>query len=264
MRLNTLVLGESGSRVVFLHGLFGQGRNWMTIGKAIAERHRVTLVDLPDHGRSPWSERVDYVDMAQEVAALLSPDDPATVVGHSMGGKVAMVLALLHPGLVSRLVVADISPVDYGDEHDVSGPAGSVLRYARVLLDLDLSRVTRREEADRLLAPAESSTTIRSFLLQNLHRDGDSWRWAANLATLLRDGRTLSGWPAEVVGTRTYDGPVLWLAGERSGYIREEFAPAMRGYFPRVRKIVMKDTGHWLHSERPEVFLGALRQFLGD
>ncbi|MFT4286604.1 alpha/beta fold hydrolase [Nocardioides sp.] len=269
MTLNTLALGESGSRVVFLHGLFGQGRNWSTIGRALADRHRVTLVDLPNHGRSPWTEQVDYVDMAEQVAGLLSADDPVTLVGHSMGGKVAMVLALRHPELVTRLVVADISPVDYGEEHDASGSPGGVLRYARVLLDLDLTGVTRREQADELLRPAESDATIRSFLLQNLHRDArpdgpSGWRWAANLAAVVRDGRALSGWPAVAVAGRTYDGPVLWLAGERSGYVREEFAPAMRRLFPHYRKVVLKGAGHWLHSERPEVFLAVLRRFLGD
>ena len=261
--LQTVTRGESGSWVVFLHGLFGQGRNWATIGKDIAERHRVLLVDLPNHGRSPWTDRVDHLEMARQVAAVLDGlDGPATVVGHSLGGKVAMLLALTRPDLVERLVVADMSPVDYGDEVTATG---GVLGYARILLDLDLSGVTRREEADRRLAEQVPSETIRSFLLQNLHRDGDGWRWAANLEAIVRDGRTLAGWPeAELADVAPYQGKVLWLAGEHSSYVQPAYEAAMRRWFPHYRKVTLKGAGHWLHSEKPDVFLQALRQFLGD
>ena len=258
--LHTLRLGESGSRVVFLHGLFGQGRNWMTIAKALSERHRVTLVDLPNHGRSAWTEHVDYVAMAAEVAALLEADGPATVVGHSMGAKVAMVLALTRPDLVERLVVADMSPVDYGDDPDQGETTGGVLGYARILLDLDLSRVERREDADRV-----PSTTIRAFLLQNLRRDGEGWRWAANLAAIVRDGAVLAGWPEDALAGRPpYAGKVLWLAGERSAYVQPAYDEAMRRWFPHYRKVTIKGAGHWLHSEKPDVFLATLQRFLGD
>lgn len=258
--LHTVERGEAGSRVVFLHGLFGQGRNWTTIGKEISDRHRVTLVDLPDHGRSPWTDRIDYLEMAQRVAEVL--DGPATVVGHSMGGKVAMVLALTRPDLVERLVVADMSPVDYGDE---AGTTGGVLGYARILLDLDLTGVRTRGDADQRLAERVPQRAIRSFLLQNLHRDGDGWRWAANLEQIVRDGATLADWPEEALADRApYGGPVLWLAGERSNYVSDEYVPAMRRWFPRYRKVVLKDAGHWLHSEQPEVFMQVLRRFLGD
>ena len=111
--LHIAELGESGTRVVFCHGLFGQGRNFTAIGKALADRHRVVLVDMPDHGRSPWSERFDYVAAADQVAELLSEDDPVALVGHSMGGKISMLVALRHPRLVERLVVVDVAPVPY-------------------------------------------------------------------------------------------------------------------------------------------------------
>jgi pimeloyl-ACP methyl ester carboxylesterase len=260
--LHVVERGERGSRVVFLHGLFGQGRNWTTIGKALADRHRVTLVDLPDHGRSPWTERIDYVDMAAQVGDVLEADGPATVVGHSMGGKVAMVLALTRPELVERLVVADMSPVDYGAAEDTTD---GVLGYARILLDLDLEEVDRREDADRLLAATVPSPTIRAFLLQNLRRDGDTWRWAANLEAVVRDGATLAGWPAEALAAcPPYAGKVLWLAGETSGYVRPEYDEAMRRWFPHYRKVTIKGAGHWLHSEKPDVFLAALQRFVGD
>lgn len=259
--LNLLHLGEAGSRVVFLHGLFGQGRNWMTIAKAIADAHRVTLVDLPDHGRSAWTEHIDYVDMAAQVAAVLEADGPATVVGHSMGGKVAMVLALTRPDLVEGLVVADMSPVDYSAEAEATG---GVLGYARILLDLDLTQVHRREDADRLLAEQVPNTTIRSFLLQNLRRDGESgWRWAANLEAVVRDGATLSGWPgAQLADRPPYPGRVLWMAGQNSGYVQPAYEDAMRRWFPHYRKVTIKGAGHWLHSEKPDVFIDVLRRYL--
>ena len=265
--LHLLRLGETGSRVVFLHGLFGQGRNWMTIAKALAQQHQVTLVDLPNHGRSPWIGHFDYFDMAAQVADVLEADGPATVIGHSMGGKVAMVLALTRPELVERLVVADMSPVDYTGEADAPD---SVLGYARILLDLDLAQVGRREDADRLLAERVPSATIRAFLLQNLRRDTgrdgeESWRWAANLEAVASDGKTLSRWPeTQLAGRAPYAGRVLWLAGETSAYVQPAYGEAMRRWFPHYRKVTIKGAGHWLHSEKPDVFIAALRRFLGD
>ncbi|WP_300681984.1 alpha/beta fold hydrolase [Nocardioides sp.] len=263
MHLHTTALGTSGSRVVFLHGLFGQGRNWHTLGKALAERHRVTLVDLPNHGRSEWTERIDYAEMADAVAALLEQGDPVTLVGHSMGGKVAMMVALRHPELVESLVVADMSPVRYGAEDEST--TGGVLSYAAMLRDLDLSHAPRREDVDALVATTVPSATVRGFLLQNLrHRDG-GWVWAANIDLLARDGAVLADWPeAELAGTPPYDGPVLWIAGGESSYVRPEYDDAMRRWFPRYRKVTMKGVGHWVHSERPELFRQILEQFLGD
>lgn len=256
--LHTAERGESGSRVVFLHGLFGQGRNWTTIAKDLAEDHRVLLVDLPHHGRSPWSDRFDYLEVVEQVAALLSADDPVALVGHSMGGKVAMLLALTRPELVERLVVADMSPVEYPTARDF-------LVYTSAIKGIDLDAVERREDADRLLEPQVPSPTIRAFLLQNLRREGDGWRWAMNVDVLDRDLAVVGGWPAErLAGVPPYDGPVLWLGGERSGYVDDEHADDMRRWFPRYRKVVIKGAGHWLHSERPDVFVSVLRQFLGD
>jgi len=259
--LHTRTLGSSGSRVVFLHGLFGQGRNWTQIAKQLADRYRVELIDLPHHGRSPWPERFDYAETAAMIVDALPDDEPVTLVGHSLGGKVAMVLALLHPARVERLAVADISPVDYGEGREFPG-------YIAAMRGLDLEQVVHRSDADRLLTPAVPNTTVRSFLLQNLRRDADAphgWSWQANLEVLGRDLPVISAWPErELAGAAPYDGPVLWLAGGRSDYVRPEFEPAMDRWFPRNRRVTIKDAGHWLHSERPDVFVEVLRRFLGD
>lgn len=251
--------------MVFLHGLFGQGKNWTGIAKQLAERHRVLLVDLPHHGRSPWPERFDFLEAAalvrETIAGAPGGDEPATVVGHSLGGKVAMVLALLHRERVERLCVADISPVAYPESREFPG-------YIEAMRTMDLGGVVRRSDADRLLAPAVPDDTVRSFLLQNLRRDPDApsgWGWQVNLDVLDRDLGTIGGWPEEqLAGMPPYDGPVLWLAGGRSNYVQPAYEPAMDRWFPRNRKVTLKDTGHWLHSERPEVFLEVLRRFLGD
>lgn len=256
--LHTTRLGESGSLVVFCHGLFGQGKNWTRIGKELAESHRVLLVDMPDHGRSVWTDEFDYLSAADQVAELLSADDPASVVGHSMGGKIAMLVALRHPELVERLCVVDVSPVTYGHGSEFAG-------YIQAMQAIDLASLERRSDADEQLAEAVPNATVRSFLLQNLRRHGDEWSWQANLDLLGRDLEALSEWPEDRLveaGTEPYPGPVLWMAGQRSGYVKDEYAEAMDRWFPRNRRVTIKDAGHWLHSEQPEVFSEVLRRFV--
>ncbi len=255
--LHTTTLGDHGSLIVFCHGLFGQGRNWTGIAKAFSAEHRTMLVDLPHHGRSPWSEDFDYADLADEVAGLLDPDDPVTLVGHSMGGKVAMVLALRAPELVERLCVVDVAPVDYGGSDEFEG-------YIEAMRDLDLAAIERRADADEALAKAVPNQTVRDFLLQNLRREDGGWRWQANLEVLGAELAEISGWPEESLADATpYDGPVLWVAGADSGYVRPEYAEAMERWFPRHRRVSVKGAGHWVHSQQPEVFVEVLRRFIG-
>ncbi|MGO4255271.1 alpha/beta fold hydrolase [Marmoricola sp. RAF53] len=260
--LNTASYGESGSRVVFLHGLFGQGRNWTQIAKTLADEHQVLLLDLPDHGRSAWTERFDFFEVADRIAAAVADQaagDPVALVGHSLGGKVAMVLALRHPDLVERLCVVDIAPVGYRKVGEFAG-------YIEAMSGLDLDRLDERADAEAGLAEAVPNPTVRSFLLQNLRREAGAdggWRWQANLAGLRRDLPVIGGWPEdELAGTAPYPGPVLWLAGQRSDYVSEEYAPAMDRWFPRNRRVTVKNAGHWVHSEQPDVFVEVLRRFL--
>lgn len=257
MTLHTTALGDHGSLIVLCHGLFGQGRNWSQIGKQLSPDHRVLLVDLPHHGRSSWADDFDYLAMADELAGLLSADDPVTLVGHSMGGKAAMILALRQPTLVARLVVVDISPVAYQHLREFS-------RYVEAMRGLDLGALTSRGDADVAMAQAVPDAAIRGFLLQNLRRDGDSWRWQLNLSVLGDSLADLGDWPEDrLVGLAPYEGPVLWVAGASSDYVRDEYAPAMARWFHHHRRVTVKDAGHWVHSEQPATFVEVLRRFVG-
>ena len=260
--LHTTELGTSGSRVVFCHGLFGQGRNFTAIAKQLSDRHRVSLVDMPDHGRSPWSDRFDYLAAADQVAELLSPDDPVALVGHSMGGKTAMLVALRHPELVERLVVVDVSPVAYDHASEFDG-------YIKAMQAIDLDSLEGRAQAEDALREAVPSPTVRGFLLQSLRRDGhaasgERWRWLLNLELLGRDLDEITGWPeAALAGTPPYQGPVLWVGGADSAYVHPDYVAAMDHWFPRNRRVTVKGAGHWVHSEQPEVFVEVLKRFLG-
>ncbi|WP_245160968.1 alpha/beta fold hydrolase [Blastococcus sp. CT_GayMR16] len=274
-RLAARTLGESGPRVVFVHGLFGQGKNWTTIAKGLADSHRVTLLDLPNHGHSPWTDRVDYLDMVELVATELEQfGEPVTLVGHSMGGKVAMQLALRRPELLRALVVVDIAPVEYpvkggrtDDEDEEASPFGA---YIDAMRAMDLDALTTRDDADQALKAAVPSRMVRGFLLQSLVRESPvsagqgaagSWRWRLNLELLDRDLGELRGFPQPPPGA-SFDGPVLWIAGANSTYVLPEDRPHMDALFPSTRLVRVKNAGHWVHSEQPETFLETLRRFL--
>ena len=252
-------LGDTGPRVLLMHGLFGQGKNWTSIARVLAEQARVIMMDLPNHGQSGWTESVTYSRVAVAIADVLAAadDDPLNVVGHSMGGKVAMAMALLQPRLVERLAVVDIAPVRYDR---ITGFAD----YVTGMRAIDLGRLQTRADADARLQPYVPDEVVRSFLLQNLRRDPTSdtgWRWQMNLSLLGARLGDLGDWPD--LHTPPYPGPVLWVAGARSDYITPEYGPAMRTLFPRTTAFTIKNAGHWVHSDQPEVFIAVLRRFLG-
>ena len=259
--LHATTLGESGSWVVFCHGLFGQGKNWTQVAKVVAERHRVLLLDMPQHGKSPWTADFDYLDAADQVAAAITAaagEEQVALVGHSMGGKIAMVLTLQHPQLVARLCVVDVAPVGYRSEHEFGG-------YIAAMRSLDLPALASRSDADAALAGAVPDRTVRGFLLQNLRRTEDGWSWQTNLDVLGRDLAALGDWPDEALaGVAPYQGRTLWIAGQRSPYVRDEYADEMDRWFPRNRKVTIKGAGHWVHSEQPAAFVGVMKAFLGD
>lgn len=264
-RLHHLRVGNGGVRITFCHGLFGQGRNWHQIAKALAgpkgDRACCQLLDLPDHGRSPWSTAFSMDAYADAVAFELRRWDqgqPGVLVGHSLGGKVAMLVALAHPDLVRRLAVVDIAP-----RHYRSNPW--FLEYMAAMKAIPLDSIRSRADADRALAPTVPEPSTRAFLLQNLRRHRDKWYWQVNFDGLAEFGTRRSspaGWPAAEVATfPPYTKPVLWLGGAQSDYIHTHDEPAMKALFPNVRRITVKGAGHWVHSDQPAVVTEALRRF---
>lgn len=253
MSLHTLHIGHGPISYVFLHGLLGQGKNWATIAKALSPASTL-LVDLPDHGRSPWSEDVSYEGMAEAVIDLLrglEQTTPVTLVGHSMGGKVAMLVALREPSLVTRLVVVDISPTVRTTDEFVG--------YVDAMLAMDLESITSRGDADAQLRDAAPDDTVRAFLLQSLQRTHTGWAWRPNLEGLRSGLPRIGGWPEP---SGTYDGPVLWFRGEQSSYVTEADLPAMRALFPKVRLVTIKNAGHWVHADQPAVLADSLAHWV--
>jgi len=255
MKLHYREFGEAhlGTPLILLHGLLGSLVNWQRIARRLGERHRVIVPDLRNHGRSPHDPDVSYPAMAGDVLELMDHLGvaQAVLVGHSMGGKTAMWLALEQPERVEKLVVVDIAPVTY------SGRLGVLLD---VLLELPLGRIERRAEADEWLKGRIPDKAVRDYLLQNLVREEDGWRWRTNLRAL-RDGLDLiSGFP-EVPGGVRYPGPTLFIHGSRSDYVKPEYLPRMRQRFPRMERMAL-EAGHWVYAEQPEAFLAALEAFL--
>lgn len=257
--LKSQLVGEEGPVVVFAHGLFGRGKNFAGVARALQPHYRCLLVDLPNHGASAWTDRVDYAQMARSLAEhvreTVGEDLPVHLVGHSMGGKVAMTLALSDPELLASLVVVDISPTGSGSVSEFEFLLGALKR-------IDLDALESLGDADRALAKDVPQPRLRGFLLQNLRRDRESrtFSWQPNLDLLLSDLPVITDDIPH--GDRSYDGPVLWIAGSESPYVTEEQGPTMRQLFPGTRLLTIKGAGHWVHSQQPEVFTASLRYFL--
>ncbi|MGY6548304.1 MAG: alpha/beta fold hydrolase [Roseinatronobacter sp.] len=243
--LNLIRLGSPSGlpRLLIVHGLFGSARNWGAIAKRLSDSREVLIVDLRNHGDSPFVARHSYADLAADLAALARAEGGGLdVLGHSMGGKAAMVLALQAPELVGRLLVADIAPVAYGHSQT---PLIDAMRA------LDLNAVTTRQSADAALAGAIPNPSVRAFLLQSLDLRADPPRWRLNLDVLARDMDQITGWP-EVTGR--YPGPALFLSGAKSDYVLPEHRGAIRALFPAAKFAKLPDAGHWLHAEAPRPF----------
>jgi len=246
--------GAAGPPVLILPGLLGSARNWTSIAKQLADTHRVFALDLRNHGRSPWAETMSFDEMAGDVAAFIERHDlsPATVIGHSLGGKVAMRLALARPDLVERLVVVDVAPVAYTHTF---GP------FVEAMQALDLSVVQRRTDAELQLDRTLGDPVVGSFLLQNLVKAEHGFVWRVNLKALAANMPELLGFPPSD-DEAVYPGPTLFMAGARSRYVEPEHRPLIARLFPNAEHALIAGAGHWVHAERPTEFLTQLRQFL--
>jgi esterase len=245
-----------GHSAVLMHGMFGSLSNLAGIGRALQEQGcRVVAVDMPNHGGSPHSAAMSYSSMAADVMAVierLGLSKPF-LVGHSMGGKTAMQMALSYPGQFAAVAVLDISPVTYPARHD------AVLDGLQAL---DNTPVSSRREGEQLLASYVPDAMTRGFLLKNLYRASDGrYRLKLNLTALLSHYHTEL---AAAVSGQPYRGPILLLKGEHSAYIQSKHRPQIDALFPACQLTVVADAGHWLHAEQPQAVQSALLDFFSN
>lgn len=249
--INTVLTGTPTDQppLLIVHGLYGSARNWGAIAKRMSEDRLVLSVDMRNHGYSDWDISHSYPVMASDLAEVIARHGaPMDVIGHSMGGKAAMVLALQHPDMLRRLIVADIAPVPY--THTQIG-------FIAAMRGLDLSLVDKRSDADRLLATEVEDAGIRAFLLQSL--DIKARRWRLNLDVLEAEMPKIMSFPDL---NAQFDGATLFISGGASDYVRPEHRSGIKTLFPKARFARIPGAGHWLHAENPRAFVETAQAFL--
>lgn len=247
MILNAISMGD-GPPAVLLHGLFGQARNFASLQRQLADTRRIIALDLRNHGASPHASGMSYRTMAADVldtmTALDVPECP--IIGHSMGGKTAMAAALLAPARVGKLIVMDVAPVRYSPHFTA---------IVAAMQGIDLAPGLTRAQADAALAAAEPDPGTRKFLLSNLLLGGEP-RWRIGLEHIAADMPDISDWPFT---DEVYPGPVLFVLGGLSRYVRPEHRPRILQHFPRARFVTLKNAGHWVHADDPDGVLAVLK-----
>jgi pimeloyl-ACP methyl ester carboxylesterase len=249
MELNYKKFGEGDSTILILHGFLGSLDNWQTVAKHLSDHYTVFTIDQRNHGRSPHSEEMDYHLLANDIVWFCTQHALQTVsiIGHSMGGKVAMLVALVHPGLIDKLVVVDIAPVPYEGGHES-------LLFA--MAEAPIKTMVKRDEVDTFLQPRIPNFGVRQFVMKNLSRDDEGkFVWKCNLESLIMNYRNLMDFPRTA---HTFTGNVYFIKGEQSGYITKENWPACKEYFPSAELQSVNYAGHWVHADNPEGFLETL------
>lgn len=255
LQLNQRTYGEpTQPAVVLLHGLFGSSSNWGSVAKYLADRYFVLVPDLRNHGQSPHDSDIGYAAMVDDLLGLLDAQDiqGATLVGHSMGGKVAMHLALNHPERVDGLAAVDMSPVSYTHDFD------NILDAFRAV---DVTMIKSRAQADEQMAQYVQIRGVRAFLLQNLVKQGDGWGWRLNLDALEAGQREITAFPQQRDGAQ-YGGPASFIYGALSNYVTPAYEPTIRRYFPKADLCPVSDAGHWVYADQPQGFQACLEAFL--
>lgn len=243
-----------GQPLVILHGLFGSSDNWMSVARQLADSYRIYLPDQRNHGQSGFSEEFDYASMSQDLAEFIRTHklQQPVVMGHSMGGKVAMQLACQHPELLSRLIVVDIAPRAYPLHHQ---------RILEGLNSIDVASLTSRTEAEQQMAVHVSDPGTRQFLLKNLYRtEQGGFAWRINVPVITRD---IANIVAALAYTSPCQVPTLFIGGDRSDYIRPDDFPSIAHIFPNSKVEMVQGAGHWVHAEKPEELMALVRAFIG-
>jgi esterase len=257
----------SGHPLIVLHGLYGCGENWRNIGKALSGIGEVILVDQRNHGSSPHSDEMNYKVLASDLKELMDSLEirQATIIGHSMGGKAAMWFATENPGRVSRLIIADISPRSYKND---SGPSNHIEQHNEILealAGINLMSMSSIGEIDRQLEKAIPGKRLRQFLLKNLQKDAmGKFQWKINISSISKNLSHLAdGLDLSVLNGMSFKlFPILFIKGEKSPYILDPDIDLIRRLFPLAQLVTIKNAGHWLHAEEPEVFISAVKRFL--
>ena len=256
--LNYSIIGhvENQTPVLILHGLFGSQKNWGSIAKKLAKKHPVITLDLRNHGQSPHAATMSYPEMAADIIQLLDKLDhsSAILVGHSMGGKVAMSCAMEYSDRIKALCVADIAPVRYQHEFD---------QIISALQSLPLKKIHSRTDADQFLAETIEQAMLRQFLLQNLVKDGDQFSWRINLDAIHGEIPVITGFPDYSVGN-SFEKNTLFLRGVNSDYVASQYHSVIKERFPSANIRTLPDCGHWLHAEQPGLFYDSLIEFLDE
>lgn len=249
--------GEGKPPLVVLHGLLGSSRNWLSAGKALAENWHVQAVDLRNHGRSPHGDSMTYDDLVEDVLAWMDRRgwDRADLVGHSMGGKVAMCIASRHPERVDRLVVVDIAPKSYRS-------VGSRAEFA-AMHEINLRELTSRTEAELKMETRVPDWAMRKFLTTNLERtDNGDWRWAINLPGITEALPGLEDDP--LAEAETFAGPALFVLGGKSRYVRAADHAKIRQHFPTAEIQIIPESGHNPHMQSRDAFAAVISDWVGS
>ena len=253
--LNYQIYGEDLNTppLIIAHGLFGSARNWGVIAKRLSDIRQVVAVDMRNHGQSPHHDTHDYPAMADDLAAVIRHlGGTADVLGHSMGGKASMVLALTQPDIIRHLIVVDIAPVAYTHPQ---------LPYLKAMQSVDLSTVTRRSDADAQLMAAVPDPSLRSFLAQSLEISDGVARWRLNLPVLAAEMDKVMSFP-RVEGQ--FSGRVDFVVGGASTYVDDANWKAAQDLFPMANIHTIEGAGHWVHAEAPRPFEAAVRHLLSN
>lgn len=252
MQLNYKRQGQ-GKPVVLIHGLFGNLDNLGLLARPLSEQFDVISIDVRNHGASFHADEMSYPVMAADLLSLL--DTLAlpcvTLIGHSMGGKIAMQLAKQVPERVERLVVVDIAPVAYPHARHRNVFAG--------LQAVQAATPQSRSEADRILAEHVREPGVRQFLLKSFAKGEHGWGWRFNVPALIANYANIMGWPDP---DSRYEGPTLMIKGSESDYIQPEYQETVQAQFPAVRARVVAPAGHWLHAEKPALFNRLVTEFM--
>jgi pimeloyl-ACP methyl ester carboxylesterase len=254
MNLHFEEYGQRGNpSLVILHGFFASSRNWRLIAKKLAQKHHVFVPDLRNHGLSPHAVEMDYPNMATDVKMFLAEREIVKpfLMGHSMGGKVAMWLALNDPDLIQKLIVVDIAPVTYRHSFE---------NVIQALLDLPLAEISNRKQAEDLLAESLPDLSFRQFILQNLILKDGEYCWRTDLAIFQKAAPAIIAFPNSE-DLPPYSGQSLFVVGEKSTHVKEQYYDKIETLFPGASIETLKNAGHWLHAEQPEQFLALVNQF---